>query len=144
MNERSEAELYAWIRILFGAVWVLNTILQATPAYAHRFAKTLGADWVAGQPRWIQDYGHWTAHIVGIIGPLLIAHLTVILDGLLALSLISGLGFPAMGWVGVIYNLWLWSTVGGFGGPYVQGTTESLKIFRRGSVMGYAGLQLTD
>ncbi|MGC9271378.1 hypothetical protein [Acidiphilium sp.] len=124
MRGQSQSEMYGWIRILFGVVWLFNTALQANWAYASHFAGSFSADWVKGQPIWIRTYGHWAAHIVGVIGPVTVAHATVGLDGLLALSLLSGIGLSILGWVGIIYNLWLWSTVGGFGGPYVRGATD--------------------
>lgn len=124
MRGPSNSEAYGWIRFLFGIVWTINTFLQANHAYTVHFQSSFSADWVKGQPHWIRVYGHWAAHIVGVIGPITVAHVTVGLDGLLALSLLSGIGLPVMGWVGIIYNLGLWSTVGGFGGPYVRGSTD--------------------
>ncbi len=115
---------FAAIRILFGLVWLINTYLQLNPAYLHLFAHSLQADLVAGQPAWLQAYGAWTLHWVTIVGPALVAKVTIVLDALLAVSLITGLGLPFLAWLGFFYNLWLWSTVGGLGGPYTTGATD--------------------
>lgn len=115
---------FAAVRILFGCIWLINTALQLNPVYRAHFLSTFDADWVSGQPAWIIAYGHWMASLVGAIGPHLVAWVTIVLDAFLAVSLITGLGLPFLAYVGVFYNLWLWSTVGGFGGPYTQGATD--------------------
>lgn len=112
------------VRIVFGLVWLINTWLQFNPAYAAHFLGSFNADWVSGQPDWIIQYGHWMANLVQHIGPQSVAYGTVGLDAILAVALITGLGLPFLAGVGVLYNLWLWSTVGGFGGPYTQGATD--------------------
>lgn len=122
--EHTRRQAFGIIRILFGVIWLINTWLQFNPAYASHFLSTFSADWVSGQPAWIAAYGHWMANLVQAIGPHLVADATVVLDTILAVSLITGLGLPFLAGVGVIYNLWLWSTVGGFGGPYTQGATD--------------------
>ncbi len=112
------------VRILFGLIWLVNTVLQMDPAYAVHFLQSLSADTVAGQPQWLQAYGQWTIHWVTAVGPARVAGFTVALDALLAASLVTGVGLPFSAWVGFVYNLWLWSTVGGMGGPYTQGATD--------------------
>lgn len=112
------------IRILFGLVWLANTILQSNPAYAEHFHRMMGADMVTGQPIWVARYGLLMESLVSAVGFHPIAWATVGLDGLLAIALLTGLGLPVLAWVGVIYNLWLWSTIGGFGGPYTKGATD--------------------
>lgn len=115
---------FAAVRILFGVIWLINTALQLNPAYRAHFFGSFSADSVAGQPAWVVHYGQWMAAWVQQIGPHAVAWACVVLDALLAVSLITGLGLPFLALVGVLYNLWLWSTVGGFGGPYTQGATD--------------------
>ncbi|WP_308389036.1 hypothetical protein [Acidithiobacillus sp. AMEEHan] len=115
---------FAVVRILFGCVWLINAALQLSPAYRAHFLDTFSADWVSGQSAWVMAYGHWMASVVASIGPNLVAWITIVLDAILAVSLITGLLLPFLAYVGVFYNLWLWSTVGGFGGPYTQGATD--------------------
>lgn len=113
------------VRILFGLIWLINTLLEINPAYASHFLAAFNVDWAAGQPAWLAQYGHWMAGLVQSVGAVHVAWATVALNGLLAATLLTGIGFPFMSWVGFIYNLWLWSTVGGLGGPYVQGSTDA-------------------
>jgi hypothetical protein len=63
-------------------------------------------------------------HVIEAIGAPYFAVATVVLDGLLALSLLSGLWLRFFAWLGIVYNLFMWSTVGGLGGPYTQGATD--------------------
>lgn len=118
------AKAFGALRILFGLIWVLNTFLQANSAYVDQFLHSFHADWVSGQPVWLAYYGHGMAALVTQIGPAQVAWASVGLDGLLAVTLLTGIGLPFMAWVGVVYNLWLWSTVGGLGGPYTAGATD--------------------
>ncbi|HUY03612.1 MAG TPA: hypothetical protein VMV33_10020 [Rhodocyclaceae bacterium] len=112
------------IRIAFGLVCLANTYLQANSAYIDHFGQMFRADWVSGQPAWLMLYGHHMALWVERIGASHVALATVIINGGLALSLLTGLGLRYLTWVGVAFNLWLWSTVGGLGGPYIQGATD--------------------
>ena len=122
--ELRRKQAFGAVRILFGLIWLINTWLQLDPAYSMHFLGTFSADWVSGQPAWIAGYGHWMAQLVQQLGAQTVAYATIALDAILAVSLITGVGVPLLAWVGVIYNLWLWSTVGGFGGPYTQGATD--------------------
>lgn len=126
MTARSDTTA-AWlgsVRILFGLIWLINTALQVNPAYAAHFAAMFATDSAKGQPAWLAAYGQWMLTLVRAIGPHIVASATVALDGVLAFSLITGLALPVLAWVGVAYNFWLWTTVGGIGGPYVAGATD--------------------
>lgn len=112
------------LRILFGLVCLANTFLQANRAYIDHFGQMFRADWVEGQPAWLMLYGHHMALWVEWIGTSRVAIAAVILNGVLALSLLTGIGLRYLAWVGAAYNLWLWSTIGGLGGPYTQGATD--------------------
>ena len=112
------------IRIVFALICLANTLLQANSTYIDHFGQMFRADWVDGQPAWLMLYGHHMALWVERIGTSRVAIATVIINGGLALSLLTGLGLRYLTWVGVAYNLWLWSTIGGLGGPYTQGATD--------------------
>jgi hypothetical protein len=62
--------------------------------------------------------------VIQATGPPRVALATVVIDALLALSLLSGIWLRFFAWVGIAYNLFMWSTVGGMGGPYTQGATD--------------------
>lgn len=117
-------EAFALLRILFGLIWVLNTWFQANSAYIdHLFLQSFNAG-INGQPPWLAGYTQTVIHTIQGIGPARVAVATVVMDALLALSLITGLWLRFFAWVGIAYNLFMWSTVGGLGGPYTQGATD--------------------
>ena len=111
-------------RLLFGAMCLVNVALHLDPAYRTHFLAMFGADWVPGQPAWLAAYGHAMTALVGGIGVGLFVYASVALEALLAFSLLSGWQLHRLAWVGLVYNLWLWSTVGGLGGPYTAGATD--------------------
>ena len=111
-------------RLLFGAMCLVNVALHLDPAYRAHFLAMFGADWAPGQPAWLAAYGHAMAALVGGIGVGLFVYASVALEALLAFSLLSGWQLHRLAWVGLVYNLWLWSTVGGLGGPYTAGATD--------------------
>lgn len=112
------------IRIAFGLICAINTILQANSYYITHFLSSFKADWAMGQPAWLAQYGYEMVSLIQSIGTHNVAIATIVINGILALSLITGVGLRVLVWVGIIFNLWLWSTVEGFGGPYMQGTTD--------------------
>jgi hypothetical protein len=115
---------FALLRIVFGLIWALNTWFQANSAYInHLFLESFNAG-INGQPAWLAGYTQAVIHAVQAIGAARVAVATVVIDGLLALSLLTGLWLKFFVWVGIAYNLFMWSTVGGLGGPYTQGATD--------------------
>ncbi len=114
---------FAGVRILFGVIWLINTLLEANTHYVSGFLASL-VKRVKGQPHAIQGFMRGVIHVVTILGPQHVAIGTVVLDGLLAVSLIAGLAVRPMAIVGTVYSLALWATVGGFGGPFGPGATD--------------------
>ncbi len=111
-------------RLLFGAVCLVNLVLHLDPAYREHFVAMIAADWAPGQPVWLMAYGHAMAALVTNLGVGIVVSMMVALEALLAFSLLSGWQLHRLAWVGLFYNLWLWSTVGGLGGPYTTGATD--------------------
>lgn len=114
---------FAALRILFGVIWVINTILEANKYYVDHFLASIVAR-VKGQPYPVQAFLHEVIHIVTLLGPRHVAIGTVVLDGLLGASLLTGFALRPMARLGIIYSLFLWATVGGLGGPYTPGATD--------------------
>ncbi len=114
---------FAALRIFFGVIWVINTVLEANKVYIDHFLESIVAR-IKGQPYPIQAFLHDVIHVVTILGPRHVAIGTIVLDGLLALSLLTGFAVRPMARLGVIYSLFLWATVGGLGGPYTPGATD--------------------
>ena len=115
---------FAFLRIVFGLIWVINTWFQANGAYIHHvFLESFNAG-IHGQPEWLANYTKGVIHVIQVLGPSRVAVATVVIDALLALSLLTGFRLRFFAWVGIVYNLFMWSTVGGIGGPYTQGATD--------------------
>ena len=108
------------VRLLFGAICLVNALLHLHPAYRAQFLASLGADWAPGQPAWVAAWGHATAAGVQALGVVAVVTAMVAVEFVLALSLLTGAWLYRLAWVGIVYNLWLWSTVGGLGGPYTR------------------------
>ncbi len=119
----SQELAFAGMRILFGVIWLINTILEANSHYIANFVTSI-AKRVKGQPHVVQVFLHGVIHVVTVLGPRHVAIGTVVLDGLLAVSLITGFVVRPMARLGIVYSLALWATVGGLGGPYQPGATD--------------------
>lgn len=125
LNNRTRIEWALGLaRLLFGAVCLANLGLHLDPEYRKHFLTMIGADWAPGQPGWLVAYGHAMVASIGVIGVSTVFGAMVALEALLAFSLLTGWQLHRLAWVGVAYNLWLWSTVGGLGGPYTAGATD--------------------
>ncbi len=119
----SQELAFAGMRILFGVIWLINTILEANSAYVGRFLTSI-VKRLKGQPHVVQAFLHGVIHVVTVLGPRHVAIGTVVLDGLLAISLITGFAVRPMARLGIVYSLALWVTVGGLGGPFQPGSTD--------------------
>ncbi len=143
-------------RLLFGAICLANALLHLAPAYQAHFLASLAADWIPGQPAWLAAWGHAQARLITQLGVDHVVTAMVIIELLLAFSLLTGAWLHRLAWLGIAYNLWLWSSVGGLGGPYSVGATDPgtaivyvlafalvqlthawrpLSVFRHGSVL---------
>ena len=125
LRPRVQAEYAVGLaRLLFGALCLVNALLHLDPAYRAHFLHSLGAAWATGQPTWLAAWGHANAALVQTlgVGPVLTAMLVV--EFALAFALLTGFRLHWLAWLGIVYNLWLWSTVGGLGGPYTPGATD--------------------
>lgn len=120
---RDQELAFAVMRIVFGLIWAANTILEANRPYVNKFLESI-AKRVHGQPHAIRVYLHGVIHVIHTLNPHHVAMATVILDGLLALSLLTGIALRPLARLGILYTLFLWTTVGGFGGPYTAGATD--------------------
>jgi len=90
---------FALLRILFGLIWVLNTWFQANSAYIdHLFLKSFDAG-INGQPEWLAHYTESVVSAIVAMGAPRVAIATVVIDGLLALSLLTGVWLRFFSWV---------------------------------------------
>lgn len=132
MKKLQQAHYIAIFRITFGVVWGIDAFFKWLPGFQHGF----GGDVMMaaqGQPHWLawwfnlgmypmMQYPHFFALLVAII------------ETLIALLLIFGLGQRTVYVVGIVFSLLIWSFGEGFGGPYSGDSTDI------GSAVMYAGI----
>lgn len=118
-----QQSLFSGLRFLFGIIWSINTVLQANTAYVRRFVHSIIAR-IPGQPPLIRSYLRGAVAVVRSAGGPHVAMLSVGLDAAIAAALLTGLWVRPAAWLGIIYSLLVWSTVGGFGGPFTTGATD--------------------
>jgi hypothetical protein len=119
----AQRNIFALLRITLGAVWALNAWLQARGPRPALIMQTL-ADNAAAATGWVHNLIETAMNVITWVGPTKTAVLMVILDGLIALSLMSGVAVRLFAWIGIIYSCALWAVFESFGGPYGPGTTD--------------------
>ncbi|MHB8563709.1 MAG: hypothetical protein ACYDDA_07120 [Acidiferrobacteraceae bacterium] len=115
--------LFSALRVIFGVVWAINTALEANHAYIARFLPSITTR-IAGQPAMVQAYLRGAIATIRTVGAAHVAMATIGVDAVLTVTLLTGIWLRPASWLGIVYSLLLWSTVGGFGGPFTVGATD--------------------
>lgn len=113
----------AALRVAFGIIWIVNAAFTWMPSFAANYAGYLrnAAD---GQPAWSAWWFNlWIAIVEPNAGTFL--WLTRIATTALALALLFGFARRTVYVIGALYSLLIWSTAGGFGGPYTIGASNT-------------------
>lgn len=100
-----------WLRLVFGVCFAINLGLHLHPQYAAQFARQ-AAD-VAAQPHWLAVWDGAVWRVLSAAGVSKGLALLFGIEALLTVGLLTGWGFPAMGWLGLAYELLVWSALGG-------------------------------
>lgn len=112
----------AAIRVGFGVIWGLDASLKWLPGFRSTYLQNL-KEVAAGQPHWLAPwFGFWVR--LEQPNPMTWAYLGAIAETLLAVFVILGVARKVVYLAGVGYSLLVWSTAGGFGGPYTPGATD--------------------
>lgn len=107
---------------MFGIALGIDAFLKWLPGFRSEFVHYVSS-MEMGQPQWIKDYLHAWVHFLDT-APSLYAYLVAACETCIAIGLILGLFSNAVYAVGIPCMLAIWSTAEGFGGPYVNGTTD--------------------
>lgn len=110
------------LRAAFGIIWTISAALAWEPSFAQHYVGYL-YNAVQGQPDWLVG---WFNMWINIVAPhaMLFVWLTRIIETVIAITLLIGFARKTVYIVGIIFSLLIWSTAGGFGGPYTFGTTN--------------------
>ncbi|MBX3631401.1 MAG: multicopper oxidase domain-containing protein [Simplicispira sp.] len=113
----------AALRVAFGIIWMVNAAFTWTPGFAANYAGYL-RNAAEGQPAWSAWwFNAWIALVEP--QPTLFLWLTRLATTALALAVLFGLARRTVYVIGALYSLLIWSTAGGFGGPYTIGASNS-------------------
>lgn len=105
------------IRAAFGVIWAINAYLIWQPDFAAHFVGYF-QNAAQVQPSWLQPwFALWLALVTPAAG--VFVWLTRVLETVIAIGLLLGLARKWTYLIGGAFSLLLWSTVDGFGGPYV-------------------------
>jgi nitrite reductase (NO-forming) len=110
------------LRVAFGIIWAVGALLTFSPDFAAHYVGYLH-NAAAGQPAWS---AWWFSMWIALVTPhaTLFIWATRIVESLLALALIFGIGRRSLYALGALFSLLVWSTAEGFGGPYTVGATN--------------------
>jgi uncharacterized membrane protein YphA (DoxX/SURF4 family) len=110
------------LRIVFGFIWLFDAQFKWRPYFINHFLEYI-TDAQTGQPAVISKWlGTWI-HIIQI-NPHLFGYIVAISETAIGLGLIFGFLSNLTFAGGTLLSLLIWSTAEGFGGPYVQGSTD--------------------
>lgn len=119
----TRGQAFKILRVTFGAILAFNALYQMHPAYLkHLFLASIAAR--PGQDGWYVSFTHGVMAGVQFLGAPAVALVTVMIGAVLAVSMLSGIQVRLFAWVGAIFTMLLWITVGHLGGPYTQGATD--------------------
>lgn len=113
----------AALRVAFGIIWVVNAAFTWMPGISTNYAGYLH-NAAEGQPAWSAWwFDAWIALVEP--NPTLFLWLTRLATTALALALLLGFARRTVYVLGALYSLLIWSTAGGFGGPYTIGASNT-------------------
>ncbi len=107
------------VRAAFGVIWAVDAFLTWQASFADHYVGYL-ENAAKGQPAWLHPwFAFWLAIVTPHVG--LFVWLTRIIETLIAVGLLFGLGRNWVYLVGGLFSLLIWATAEGFGGPYAVG-----------------------
>jgi thiosulfate dehydrogenase (quinone) large subunit len=119
---KAEDRSFAILRIIFGAVWLIDASFKWNPAFLNNFTDYI-TEGAQGQPAAVQAWIQlWVKGVS--VDPHFFAIIVAITETAIAIGLLLGLFTEVAILGGIAMTLVIWSTAEGFGGPYVAGSTD--------------------
>ena len=122
LKSLSLSKKVAILRIGFGIIWAIDAAFKFEPAF-YRGLSTFLMSKDAGEPSWLNPWFHAWYKIIGV-NPTLFAVIILIIEVLLALSLLLGVARRLSYALAIPFCFLIWGVGEAFGGPYVAGTTD--------------------
>jgi thiosulfate dehydrogenase [quinone] large subunit len=114
----------ASVRILFGLVWAIDAAFKFEPAfYRHHALIGYIKSVDVGMPSWLNPWFHFWFHLIGG-APGFYAFTIIVLETLIAISLIFGIARRLIYAIGIPFSFLIWAVGESFGGPYAPGSTD--------------------
>jgi uncharacterized membrane protein YphA (DoxX/SURF4 family) len=117
---RNVHPLKSALRILFGAIWLIDGALKFAPGFVDAFQGSISP---AGQPAWLAGWFKFWANAVGTDTAFWV-YLVGALEVSLGLALVFGFVRKIAYVGGFVLSLFIWAVPEGFGGPYGPGSTD--------------------
>ncbi len=107
------------LRIGFGVIWLIDAILKWLPGFRSTYVSTIQGV-AAGQPGWLQPWFHFWANLQTPRANFFVD----LVETLIALALIFGFARKLTYISAIGFSVLVWATAEGFGGPYMQGSSD--------------------
>lgn len=128
-ESREQARAAGWlivagagVRTAFGVFMAMDAYLKWQPAFASHYVGYL-QNAANGQPAWLAPWFNFWLHIVARNEHFFVSA-TRLIETAIAIGLLLGLARRFTYLLGALFSLLIWSTAGGFGGPYTSGVTN--------------------
>jgi nitrite reductase (NO-forming) len=110
------------LRVGFGVVWAIDAYFKWQAAFVNTFMQYL-AKGAQQQPGWLLPWFRFWKNLIGT-DPHLFAYSAAVIETLLAICLIVGVGRRLVYVLGALWSLGIWSVPEGFGPVLVPGATD--------------------
>ncbi len=110
------------IRAAFGLVWAIDAFFKWQPAFYQNYLSYI-TDIASGQPNWLMPWFNMWVKIISV-NPNFFSLMTRLIETVIALGLLFGLGRKWIYVLGGVFALVIWAVPEGFGGPYTPGATD--------------------
>ncbi len=121
-RKKSLSRYVTLLRVAFGVIWLIDAFLKWLPGFRDGFLMQIQAA-AQGQPAWLH---WWFSFWVQRIGdrPFVLAIMVAVIESLIAIAVLVGFARRVTYVSAAIFSLLIWAVGEGFGGPYLNGSTD--------------------